>query len=112
MEKPTREELTARLHALLEDALDTAEKANPDGFDLGVVGVVFEVLVESTGSDYLKRSDAGYTPADDIHSYLSWWCSDHRAWIQEAFFEQAYRMATRPRAWRSDTPAAEADEPE
>lgn len=93
MEMPTREQLENRLSALVADALDNFDSDNPEGYDLGVVGIVLEVFVERPGSDYLKRTDGGYTPSDDVSSYIGYWCSDHRAWMQESFFETAYRVA-------------------
>jgi hypothetical protein len=93
LEKPTREQLEERLRALSEDALDNISRYQPEGFDLGVVGILFEVRIEREGSDYLKRSAAGYTPDDDVSSYWTYWCSDHRGWVQEKAFQTAYELA-------------------
>jgi hypothetical protein len=93
MEKPSREEHVRRLQALIEDALDQVAGQNPDGFDLGVIALNLEVLHETPLSDFLKRSDAGYTPDDDVGSYFTYWCSDHRSYIQAAIFRDAYNYA-------------------
>jgi hypothetical protein len=73
--------------------LDALSREHLDGFDLGVVAVNLEVLTEGPMSDYLKRSDAGYTPDDDVSSYFTYWCSDHRPHIQAAMFRDAYYYA-------------------
>src|SRR6266550_3559551 len=93
MEKPSREEHVRRLHALIEDTLDTLGRNEPDGFDLGVIAIHLEVLSEAPLSDYLKRSDAGYTPGDDVDSYFMYYCSDHRPYVQAAMFRNAYNYA-------------------
>lgn len=89
MQKPSRQELSARLTALAEDALDYVEGTQPDGFDLGVAGIVFEVLIEDEPDGYLKRSDGGYTPEDGVRSYFVTWASDNRMWVKEKLFEEA-----------------------
>ena len=94
MEKPSREQHVRRLHALIEDALDQVENQNPNGFDLGVIALNLEVLHERGLSSYLLRSDAGYTPDDDVSSYFTYWCSDHRPHIQAAIFRDAYNYAS------------------
>ena len=93
LNKPSREKHHARLEALIEDLLDALSREHLDGFDLGVIAVNLEVLTEGPMSDYLKRSDAGYTPDDDINSYFTYWCSDHRPHIQAAMFRDAYYYA-------------------
>src|SRR5262249_1055031 len=93
MKKPSREELVVRLNALFEDAIDSIGRSEPDGFDLGVVGLVFEVLTEREGSGYLNRTDPGYTPGHHVNPYFTYWCSDHRAWVQEKLFERAFDIA-------------------
>ena len=93
MKKPGREEHVRRLHALIEDALDYVQEQNAGGFDLGVIAVNLEVLYEASLSDYLKRSDARYTPDDDVGSYFMYWCSDHRPYVQAALFRDAYNYA-------------------
>jgi hypothetical protein len=57
-----------------------------------VIAVNLEVLHETRLSDYLKRSDAGYTPDVDVGSF-TYWCSDHRPYIQAAIFRDAYNYA-------------------
>jgi hypothetical protein len=63
VETPNREDLRRRLHALVEDALDQIERDNPAGYDLGVIALSTEVMHERSGSQYLKRTESGYTPA-------------------------------------------------
>lgn len=94
MEKPSREEHLRRLHALIEDALDSVAERNSQGFDLGVIALNLEVLYETPLSNYLKRSEVGYTPDDDVGSYFTYWCSDHRPYIQAAMFRDAYNYAS------------------
>jgi hypothetical protein len=43
---------------------------------------------EGNPSPHLKRADAGYTPADDVHTGIGWWCSDDRQWVQRAPFDE------------------------
>ena len=96
MQKATREELVRRLTALSEDALDSIERTAPEGFQLGVVGMVFEVLIETEPEDHLHRSEAGYTTGDDVYAYTVIYASDHRRWIIEKLFEEAYDAANSP----------------
>ena len=93
MEKPSREDHRRRLHAFIEDTLDAFERLEPHGYDLGVIAIHAEILSEAEISDYLKRSDAGYTPDDDVTSYFTYWCSDHRPYVQAALFYDAYYYA-------------------
>jgi hypothetical protein len=93
VKKPSREKHQARLEAFIEDFLDALSREHLDGFDLGVIAVTVEVLTEAPLSDYLKRSVAGYTPDDDVSSYFTYWCSDHRPHIQAAMFRDAYYYA-------------------
>jgi hypothetical protein len=117
LEKPTRDKHHTRLDALIEDFLDQLSREHLDGFDLGVIAVHVEVLIEAPLSDYLKRSDAGYTPDDDVNSYFTYWCSDHRPHIQAALFRDAYYYAqdlADRRATADETPDpddSEAEEP-
>jgi len=67
---------------------------NPNGFDLGVIAVNLEVLYERSLTPHLLRSDAGYTPDDDVGSYFTFWCSDHRPHIQAAIFRDSYNYAS------------------
>jgi hypothetical protein len=90
LKKPSRERHHARLDALIEDFLDHLSREHLDGFDLGAIAVSVEVLTEAPMSDYLKRSDAGYTPGDDVNSYFTYWCSDHRPHVQAAMFRDVY----------------------
>jgi hypothetical protein len=92
VEKVTREQLLKRLTALAEDALDYAERYAPQGFDLGVVGLVFEVLFEGERDEHLRRSDAGYTPEDGVACAFITYCSDTRRWVKEKIFEEAYDL--------------------
>ena len=93
MLKPSRDEHRRRLHAFLEDALDYLDRVIPEGYDLGVIAVTGEVKQESSLSSYLKRSEAGYTPDDDVESVFMYWSSDHRDWVNAAMFRAAYRFA-------------------
>jgi hypothetical protein len=105
VDKLSREDQLARVTALAEDFLDFVGREEPDGFNLGVIGFVFEVLTERAGSDYLKRSDAGYTPDDDVSESIYTYCSDHRTWVKEKLFEEAYDIAlyVPPRAMATTT---------
>jgi hypothetical protein len=89
VENTTREQLVTRLAALSEDAVDFMERQHPDGFNVGVIGMVFEVLVQHEGSPHLRRSDGGYTPDDGIESGFHTWCSDTRWWVKDKLFEMA-----------------------
>ena len=62
---------------------------NPDGFDLGVVGFIGEVVTPDPESTLLRREEAGFTPALDTDQYPSYYCSDHRWWIKRALFGDA-----------------------
>jgi hypothetical protein len=92
VETASREQLVKRLTAVVEDALDCVERDCPKGFDVGVVGLVFEVLVEGEPDPHLRRSDAGYTPGDDVSSYFQTYCTDHRRWVKQKVFEEAYDL--------------------
>jgi hypothetical protein len=93
VEFPTHEQLTARLNAFTADALDELRRSYPDGFDVGVMALVYEVLTQREGGVHLKRIEAGYTPPDDVTGWFGYWCSDHRQWVQEKLFEDAYDIA-------------------
>lgn len=98
--------MAARLHALVDDALDSFARSDPEGFDLGVVALVCEVMYGREGSDFLKRTDAGYTPRDDVAAYVTYWCSDHRGWVQRGLFETAYDLSV------GERPPVDEEEPE
>ena len=93
MNIPSRNKLEDRLQALVADMLDELETDYPDGFDLGVVLIGYEVQYPREGSSHLKRSAAGYTPDDDVGTWMSYWCSDHRPWVQRAITDSLYDLA-------------------
>jgi hypothetical protein len=110
--KPTRDEHRARLHALLEDALDYFDDVNPEGYDLGVVALTAELKYEVPLSSYLKRSEAGYTPNDDVDSVFTYWTSDHRYWVTAAMFRDAYLYAKKQADASAESDAQNDDESE
>jgi hypothetical protein len=93
MHTATREELLERINALAEDGLGDLANAYPEGFNLGVISIVWEIFTEAPISTYLKRAAAGYTPDDDTIGFFGYWCSDHRKWVQEAAFGNVYEMS-------------------
>jgi hypothetical protein len=93
LEIPNREQHSIRLQALIEDALDYFERNHADGFQLGPIALVAEVLVEGDPPKEVRRVDVGYTPAPEAYSYFSFWCSDDRRWLQAAMFRSAHMYA-------------------
>jgi hypothetical protein len=110
MEFPSHERLTVRLNAFVADALDELQRNHPDGFDLGVLGLVYEIVLPREGGLHLKRLESGYTPADDSWSYIGYWCSDHRSWVQEKLFEEAYDNSQSSSSYDSDDDGDESDD--
>jgi hypothetical protein len=88
-EFPEREQVERRLHALVADWLDIVAKDNSDGFDLGVVGFIGEVVTPDPEYTVLRREAGGYTPEMDTSYYFSYYCSDHRWYIKRAVFGDA-----------------------
>jgi hypothetical protein len=86
---PAREQVERRLHALVADWLDIVAEGNSDGFDLGVVGFIAEVVTPDPEYTILRREEGGYTPPMDTNSYFSYYCSDHRWYIKRAIFGDA-----------------------
>jgi hypothetical protein len=105
---PTRNQLERRMSALIADHLDTIAEANPDGFDLGVVALAVEVHYSNPENQLLRRAEGGYTPDMDVSSYWSFYCSDHRWWVQKAAFSEAYSFYESPTSGGGD----ESDESE
>ena len=90
MDTPTRAELEKRLHAFIADHLDHLEAQHPEGFNLGVIGDVWEVLTPDPDHVSLSRVDAGYTPGWDVDYHFSYYCTDHRWWVMAAIFRKAH----------------------
>jgi hypothetical protein len=112
-ELPSRDELERRLDALTRDHLDSLYADEPDGFRIGVVGLIYEVLTPSEPSA-LRREDAGYTPADNDASYFSYYTSDSRWWMKRAIFGEAGDFYKYPpdEAGKDDDRDGDGDEPE
>jgi hypothetical protein len=95
---PTRAEVEARLQALLADHLDHIAKQNPEGFDIGVAAIVTEVRYPAEVEDIeaiirgRPRPEALYTPAAEWRQYVSFVCSDSRAWIQYGLLRAALEV--------------------
>jgi hypothetical protein len=82
-----RQHHTARLHALVEDILDQVEDDEPDGFDIGVIAVVVEVVRPKGVGDLDSghyRPEVGYEPMTE--GYFQFQCSDTRRLVQAAMF--------------------------
>jgi hypothetical protein len=109
-EFPTREQVERRLHALVADWLDIVAEDNSDGFDVGVVGFIGEVVTPDPEYTVLRREEGGYTPAMDTHNYFSYYCSDHRWYIKRAIFGDAGDYFRYPPADSDEDEEANGDE--
>ena len=94
MEKVDRKKHSKRFRALVEDALDEASQFAPEGFDLGPIGVVFEVQYEGKLSGYKRRAGGGYTPGGTkpVVYFGFYWFSDDRRWVQAAMLRGALKQ--------------------
>jgi hypothetical protein len=78
MNIPTREQLETRMHALVADHLDQIAEQCPEGFDLGVIAFVVEVIYPYPEFVEIRREEGGYWPPSDAATYQSYLCTDWR----------------------------------
>jgi len=107
---PPREQVERRLHALIADWLDDLAESNSDGFDLGVIGFIAEVVTPDPGYTVLRREEGGYTPEMDTSNYFSYFCTDHRWYIKRAVFGDAGDYFRYPPADSDDDDNDDTDE--
>jgi hypothetical protein len=87
-----RADHVARLHALIDDLLDEADEDNPEGYDIGIIAVVVEVVRNEELADLAgKRRLADYEPRTD--TYFDFRCSETRRLFQAAMFRWLARYA-------------------
>src|SRR4051812_34176276 len=73
-----REQAESKISAFVADWLDGAEEKWPEGFTIGVVGVVLEVELPP------EEQERGYP-----HSDIGYTCTDAREWVQAGLFRRA-----------------------
>ena len=93
-----REQVEARLHALIADFLDSREDSDRE-LDLGVIAFVVEVKERRTPEEIedllaqRTRPEAVYTPEAEWTQSMWYRCSDAREWVASALFRQAMLIA-------------------
>jgi hypothetical protein len=95
----SREQARARLHALVDDFVDSSGEGEED-FDIGVAALVAEVK-RRRPSDVIEaileqrhRPEAQYTPEVEWSHQVEFRCTDIRDWVQAGLLRDALRTAT------------------
>ena len=98
MNIPTREQLETRMHALVADHLDQIAQQCPEGFDLGIIAFVVEVMFpDPETAEGVRREEGGYwPPSPDALTYQHVLCTDRRAWVAERVLRNAYELVVQP----------------
>src|SRR5919197_6702043 len=94
----TREQARLRLHALVDDFVDSASRG-ADEFDVGVAAIVAEVRYSTSpeGIEYIlnqrQRPEVEYTPEAEWKHEVQFRCSDSRMWVQAGLLRDALYIA-------------------